>query len=198
MIARNLQTGSGCIDQEQADVRRVPGFAIDARDNDDPVGHVPVEHESLAAVERESAVSGNSHGLDAFGIVRELFVKREGEQQFAGDDPGQQFRLLRFAARFQDRVRTQQNRGDQRRIHQRAARLLKHQAKTGMAEPITAVCLRDRHAGPAEFDHLSPQVAIKAFGVPAVAQFSMQGKRRLLAAESAGRLAQQLLFFVQQ
>ena len=73
---------------------------------------MPVEYESLAAAECESAVSWRSGSLDARRVVHDMLVQGKSKQQFTGDDPWQQFRLLRFVAQFQDRIRSQQNRGD--------------------------------------------------------------------------------------
>ena len=138
-----------------------------ARDHDDRVRGVAVDHEHLRAVER---VARRPMPLGLHRDARRVPLavrlgERERGDRLARRDAGEQLALLRVGAGVHDRVGREAHRREVRRAQQHAAHLLEHDAELDEREALAAVLLGDVQAlEPELLGHLRPDRGVVALG----------------------------------
>ena len=159
-----------------------------AREHDGVVGIHAVDHRDLGA----RKLAALEAGADGFRRHRaHAFGAREGSDQLAFRDLGQELRLLVFAAGREQRFREQIHRRGERHGRQHPAQFLGHDAKLQIAEAEPAVILGDGGAQPAHFGHALPQRAVMAVLAFEHAADHLVGA--FLGEELAGLVAEHLL-----
>src|SRR5690606_34674622 len=134
-------------------------------------------------------------GLDAVRVVpRARLVVREREHQVARRDARQQLLLLRVAAAEQDRVAGEQHGREKGLGREHLAELLEHHGELGVAEPETAVLLREQDAGPAELGHRAPGLEREPERIAGVTQRAHPRHRQVLREVRRAALQKLLLF----
>ena len=145
----------------------VPRRARGARDHDDQVGDVTVDHEHLLARQRVAVAAPlvASIVMPAASHLPDGSVNASVGDRVARRDAGQQRLLLRVGAGREDRVGREHDRREVRRAQQHAAHLLEHDAELDEREALAAVLLGDREALQHELlAHLLPHRGVVALG----------------------------------
>jgi hypothetical protein len=113
----------------------------------DQVGHVPVEHERLAAVEQVPVAVAAGPGRHAVGRPRAVVLgPGQGGDRRAFGHAGQELLGGGLVAAEQQRVRGEHRGGEERRAQQRAAHLLARERQFDRPRAGPAVLLRDDQA----------------------------------------------------
>ncbi len=185
------------VDQEQRHAFGVVIGAGGASCHDQLVGHMAVDHQQLAARQREAAAIGRGPQCDAIGTVLGALVAGQRDHDLAGGDPGQPGGLLgRVAAAHQ--CRGGQHRGGQEgRGHQVAADGLHDGAGLHGAQAQAAMGLGHQHAREAHLGKAAPEVNGVTVRVAFVAQSAQLGYTGVFGKEGLRAVAQHGLFFVQ-
>lgn len=196
--ALDLDAGRRRVHEEQAESVAMSRCIGAARHDDQPVGHVTVQHELLLPVQPPvtSLPPGAQRHLGR--VVTWRLVDGEREQRLARADLWQPEVALRRTAGLREQSTGQHHRGEQRRGRQRAAHLLENSAEALVADPEAAK-LRGQYRGrPAEIGHLTPDLRVVAALVATVTQGAQRRDGRPSRQELLRAVAQHALLIVQQ
>ncbi|HYR64755.1 MAG TPA: hypothetical protein VEP47_01435 [Reyranella sp.] len=135
-----------------------------ARQHDDEIGRVAVEHEALVTVEVEAAGRGRDRQRRARRIPASVVLHpRQRRHRIAGGNARQQRPFVGLLARVQDSARRQHGCREIRRADQGAAHLLQHDAELAEAEALAIIGFGDAQRRQAELAvELAPAVTLPA------------------------------------
>ncbi len=158
------------IDKEQGDAVVVVVATMRPPGDDQRVGDMAVEDETLDPAQFEPVARCFGAGRDVVRCVARTFVRCQREETLARRDLRQVRRLLLSCPAANQRGRGEDRGRQQRRQRQVAPHRLLNQPGGDVAEARPAVRLGDQHAGEAGLRHLRPYAAVEAGRVVDVAQ----------------------------
>ncbi len=195
--ARHFHAFRLAIDQEQREAVAAVFLARRARNDEQFVGHVAVEHERLLAADLVDAFFLARLRFDVVRIVAVRLFERQRDDEFAAGDASEQILFLILRACEVDRGAARPHGADQRARGQRATGLFGDDAEAFVAEREAAVFLGPGNARPAEFNHLRPRAAIESVCAVFVAQFAQLRDRCVRAAERLRSVLEHVLLFIE-